>query len=180
MKEAPNFAPDTGNGFTPNSSPPNNSEFPYHLRKSTLRKIDYEEGIHNLWNERGNFVEKRVQKILATQPIIKEVKRHGKDSAEDREGHDLTVIFNGDSFDSVYIQVKSNRDGIVDFKRRIRNRFFPHDNENMELVGKWMTEHKLILLNGSETKSDAEILESFYPQLERIQKLIKKSEENLS
>jgi hypothetical protein len=42
--------------------------------------------------------------------------------------------------------------------------------ENSEkLVRKWMTEHGIILLNGAETKSGAEILESFYPQLERIQ-----------
>lgn len=161
-------APGTPDGTTPRTFRPNHADIPLHLIK----------GSDGLGMERAKFTEKRVQNIIASQTeIIESVARNEPFGEEDSIGHDLTVILNGKSpLRAVYVQVKSSRSGVIDYKRWIRDKFFQGEENGTELVlvKKWMTEHGIILLNGSETKTDAEILESFYPQLERIQRQVKR------
>nr|MBI5455720.1 hypothetical protein [Candidatus Levybacteria bacterium] len=159
-------APGTPDGKTPRTFRPNHADIPLHLIK----------GSDGLGMERAKFTEERVQNIIASQTeIIESVIRNEPFGEEDSMGHDLTVILNGKSpLRVVYVQVKSSRSGIIDYKQWIRDKFFPNNPNSTELVKKWMTEHGIILLNGSETKTDAEILESFNPQLERIQRLVKR------
>lgn len=171
MTEALRIAPEINDGSIRQASIPKSREIPFHLKKSNLRKIEYEEGtIPKLWNERGSFTEKRVQFIIASQTdAVAQVKINEKDSNEDRNGHDLTVTLNGNlPIETVYVQVKSSKWGITDYKRQIRDSL-PEGERNMEHVEKWMTNYSIILINGSEEKSPQEILnDSFYPQLERI------------
>jgi len=143
-------------------------ELPYHLRKYVLKKIRFEEGVvpESLWKARGDFIEKRVQDMVARLPGVNNVTRHEHDSKDDKAGHDLTVDYDGLR---VYVQVKSSRYGIQEFKQAIRNKYFLNETNSMVLVREWMTKNRIILVNGSETRSDNEILDgSFYPQLERI------------
>lgn len=165
MTEALRTAPEPFIGIIPRSPRPNHAEIPTRLIKASDK----------LGIERGSFIEERVQSIISTQNnIVENVIRNEYFSAEDLQGHDLTVILNGDSpLKVVYVQVKSSRDGVVEYKKRIRDKFFSNQEDKPELVKKWLTEHGIIILNGSETKTDEEILESFYPQLERIQHLVR-------
>ena len=162
-------APGLLDGITPiNTHRPNHAQIPHYLIGAT----------GEFGNERGNFFEERVKAIIGSEPGVKEVIRNGKNSKEDKDGHDLTVIFTESSIvDKVHIQVKSSRQGIVDYKRKIRDSLPNKEENNGQLIGpwvtemlitEWMTKRKIILLNGGETKSNSEILESFYPQLERI------------
>jgi len=144
-------------------------ELPYYLRKYVLKKVRFEEGTvpESLWNKRGDFIEKRVQDMVARLRGVRNVTRHEHDSKDDIDGHDLTVEFD-DGF-KIYVQVKSSRWGIREFKQAIRDKYFPNEINNSALVDEWMSENGVILVNGSETRSDNEILDgSFYPQLEKI------------
>lgn len=156
--------------FGKKSESPSSPEIPFHHRSQTILKIESEEGNQGkLWNERGNFIEERVKSIISVLPNVDQVVRHEHGSKEDMDGHDLTVTFKEDSpVEKVYVQVKSSRQGIIDYKRQLRDRLPAEDRWNMELVKEWLTNNNIILLNGGETKSNADVVESFYPQLERI------------
>jgi hypothetical protein len=153
------------------SSPFRSTDIPHHLLKKTLTQIEKENGQPSLlWNERGRMVERRVQTIISTLPFVEEVVRHENGSREDQLGHDLTITLKGESPTRiVYCQVKSSRDGIVDYKRSIRDKLPADLRWNMQLVSEWMTNNNIILLNGSETKSPDDVLGSFNAQLIRIQ-----------
>jgi len=121
--------------------------------------------------ERATFIEFRIRNLLRTQSnIVENVFRNEMGSKEDSVGHDLTVTLKGDPpIKIVHVQVKASGREVDAYKHWIRDNYFPNMENSEKLVRKWMTEHGIILLNGAETKSGAEILESFYPQLERIQ-----------
>ncbi len=170
MIETPRFVPARQDFIIPLTPTPNYyPELPYHLRKYVLKKIRDEEGSapESLWNERGVWIERRVQSLFAKLAKIKNVALHEHGSEEDAAGHDLTVQLEDGL--TVHIQVKSSEFGIIKFKKAIRNNYFPGELNNESQVDKWMTENGIILINGSETRSDTEILNhSFYPQLEAI------------
>ena len=168
MTEAPNFAPEPLVGIVPKNRHPNHADIPLHLIKAS----------DSLGTERGKFTEIRVQNIIASQTeIVESVIRNEPFSSEDSLGHDLTLTLSGDSpLRIVYVQVKSSRSGIINYKRDIRDKYFPKEIDRPELVKKWMIDHGIILLNGSETKTDTEILESFTPQLQRIQRMVKRKQ----
>lgn len=149
-------------GITTTKSPrPNHADMPAHLVKVT----------GTLGTERAHFVEKRVQKILDRQTnVVENVVRNEQFGVEDRNGHDLTLTLKDSPVRIIYVQVKSSRSGVVEFKQRIRDMLAVENEDSMETVKWWMADRGIILLNGGETKTDGEILESFYPQLERIQK----------
>ena len=90
-------------------------ELPYYLRKYVLKKVRFEEGTvpESLWNQRGDYIEKRVQDMVAKLKEVRSVTRHEHDSKDDVDGHDLTVEFD-DGF-KVYVQVKSSRWGIKEY-----------------------------------------------------------------
>ncbi|HYM65419.1 MAG TPA: hypothetical protein VES68_02960 [Candidatus Sulfotelmatobacter sp.] len=168
MTEAPSIAPETVLTPIPPLRP-NHSEIPAHLIKAS----------DGLGMERGKFMEIRVQNLIASQKeIVESVIRHEPGTVDDELGHDLTATLTGDSpLRIVYIQVKSSRSGIIDYKKDIRDKYFSKEPDGRpELVKKWLTDHGIILLNGSETKTNEEILESFYPQLQRIQRLVVKKQ----
>lgn len=121
--------------------------------------------------KRATFLEFRVRNILQRQShIIKGVVRNENYSKQDIIGHDLTVTLREDSPRRVvHVQVKADRGEIVAYKHDIRDKYFAGKENSEELVGRWLTEHGIILLNGTDGKSEADILESFYPQLALIQ-----------
>ena len=157
------LATQTLDNKTPKSPRPNHADMPVHLVKA----------VGTLGTERGNFVEKRVEKILTYQTdVVEKVVRNVQYGIEDTNGHDLTLTLKDSPVRIVHVQVKSSRNGVIEFKQRIRDTFPPEERENMELVKWWMADNGIILLNGGETKTDEDILESFYPQLERIQQRV--------
>jgi hypothetical protein len=179
MTEAPAFAPVKKNGLTPKSFRPNYAEIPHELIKP----------IGKLSEKRGKFIEKRVKGIIETQTdTVEQVIINKHNGSEDIKGHDLTLILKGgESVRTLYVQVKSRKEAITDYKQKIREKYIPDSNgkteaEKDELVKRWLTMHGIILINGSERKSDEEILkDSFYPQLQRIQKdIIRRQNTNSS
>jgi hypothetical protein len=121
--------------------------------------------------KRATFIELRVRNILSRQvDVVDDVVRNQTDSMEDSLGHDLTVTLNDDSpIRTVHVQVKASRQEIVAYKEWIKKKYFPDEENSEELVRNWLTQNRIILLNGTDGKSESEIIESFYPQLERIQ-----------
>ena len=147
----------------PNSPRPNHAEMPPHLIKAT----------GTLGTERAHFVEKRVEKIIAGQTnIVEKVVRNEQYGIEDTNGHDLTLALINSPVKIVHIQVKSSRDGVVKYKQKIRDSLPVEQRDDPDNVKWWLADNGIILLNGGETKTDADILESFYPQLERIQQTV--------
>lgn len=155
-------------GIEPKSSVSPIFEIPFHLRKKTLLAIRFEEGkdIEKLWTERGQKVEERVKSILERESdIIKEVTMNPLNTPLS----DLTVWFVEDfPITQVRIEVKSSWMGVRDYKDKIIPNLEKNDR-NDEGVKRWMTNQKIILINGSESKKPDTILkESFYPHLQRI------------
>ena len=150
-------------GLTPQKSHPNHSNMPLYLIKATGQD----------GNVRGAYVEDRLKTLLASQPEIKKVVVHGKNTREDKRAHDLTVVFKSDSYlgrtlGKIHIQGKASRHGTIQFKHEERDKL-PEKRRNMIEVHKKMTRRKIALINGSQTKSDREILEdSYLPQLRRM------------
>jgi hypothetical protein len=135
-----------------------------------------------LWEERAIFVEQKVRDAIASQTnIVLEVQTN---SRRDADGPDLHVFFVPDFFiGDVWVEVKSSTITLKDYKDKIKNNL-PKGKRNMEEVHKWMTEHRIILINGGESnskeKTPKEILtDSFYPQLERIIANEKKYKESI-
>ena len=151
---------------TPNNYP----DLPYHLRKYVLKRAVEENGrdIHGtIWNERALWIEERVAELLSGLPDIDGVVRNGFNSEQDALGDDVTVRLKDGLV--VHVQVKSSQWGLVQFKKALRNQYFPGKLNDEGQVRRCMTEHGIILINGSETRSDQEIIDgSFYPQVERI------------
>lgn len=197
MTEALRTAPQVPKKTTLQLLPSPIFEIPDHLTRSTLRKKQRENGIENaeilkLWEERGIFVEKKVQSIIASQTqIVASVDMH---PAPDTKGSDLTVkLLNGLKLG---VEVKSSSLGIRDFKHKIRDKLLSEENNGQLLgpwakevavtqwnklsdkakelaISRWLTQNNLILINGGQKdgkeKTPEEILsDSFYPQLERI------------
>ncbi len=165
--------------------PVNYANIPKHLINATDK----------LGTERGEFVENRLLNILSPYTmIIERIERNGFGSEEDKNQHDLSgILVNGEWF---HVQGKSDRSEIVKYKREIADKIFrkkkkkhirpkrklnrrknsrSYDGE--QLIGSWakeaavseyLTDRRIILLNGTQYKSDDEILDSFYPQLDRI------------
>ncbi len=184
--EAPHFVPARLEGVTlpdgtvlPLAPTPNNyPELPYHLRKYVLKRVAIENGgvlpELPLWNERGVWIEKRLDRILLGLPEVESVKSHEHNSEGDSAKHDATIkLTNGIE---VYGQYKSSGNGIKTSKVAIRDAYFPGELNTDGQVDRWMTEHNLILINGSETRTDEEIIyESFYPQLAKIMAHVQKA-----
>jgi hypothetical protein len=151
-------------------TPDNYPQLPYHLRKYILKRAVEENGrdIHGtIWNERALWIEERVTKLLSGLPDVDEVIRNGFNSEQDVLGDDVTVRLKDELV--VHVQVKSSQWGLVRFKKALRGQYFPGKLNDEGQVRRCMTEHGIILINGSETRSDQEIIGgSFYPQLERI------------
>lgn len=183
MTEALAPAPQTQHGLTPESSVHDYREIPYHLRKDTLKRIRAENGTlpEALWQERGSWVEERVAAILRNQRgVVSEVSINPPYTA----GSDMVIATQpiGDVGPlTIRAEIKSSSLGIRDFKDKIRNKYpelFPKEEKNGQLIGnwiselrmsQWLTDNNLLLINGSEYKSEEEILrDSFYPQLDRI------------
>jgi hypothetical protein len=120
--------------------------------------------------KRANFLEFRVRNILRGETdIIENVVRNEGNSEEDSLDHDLTVTLReGFPIRVVHVQVKADRGQIVAYKQEIRDKYFKGMENSEELVRNWLTEHGIILLNGTDCKPKSEILKSFYPQLEEI------------
>jgi hypothetical protein len=157
---------------TPNNYP----NLPYHLRKFVLRRIEREIGAVGaapFWQERAMYIEQRVQNLVSTIPGVQNLVRHEQYTAANWAGNDLSFEMAGQL---IHVEVKSSRFTIREFKRGIRDRYFKDDPNSEELVNKWLTKNKIILVNGSETRSDEDILDgSFYPQLKRIRSDIKRA-----
>ena len=143
---------------------PNYAAIPEHLIDATGA----------LGRERGTFVEKRVKSLIEAQPNVVEVIHHPGGSEEDQMGRDLTVRFDEQSpVSELYVQVKASKYGIADFKRDLRRKnpqiHATTDEEKQKAVQALMTNQKIILINGSQTKSDWDIIEdSYIPQRNRI------------
>lgn len=158
--------------------PINYPNMPYWLRKHVLKGVAEEntENDHivpgDIWNQRADVIEQRMEGLLNQRKQelkIKTVTSHKHDSEDDALKHDLTVEFEDGLI--VFVQIKSSGFGIVDGKKRIRDKYFPGIKDTDGKVKKWMTEHSLVLVNGSETRSNEEIIrDSFCPQVERIRK----------
>lgn len=163
-------APGLLDGATPITSTPPISDIPFYLKRKTLKAIRFEEGSvpEQLWADRATIVEKRIQAIIASQSEI--IKTVTMNPAPDTQGPDLTIGFVENlPVKTAYIEVKSSSIGIGDYKQKIRDKL-PIGERNETGVRKWLTEHGIILINGTEHKTPKEILrDSFYPQLERIQ-----------
>ncbi|MCL5435257.1 MAG: hypothetical protein M1405_02605 [Patescibacteria group bacterium] len=163
MTEALRTAPaENIDGITPAKPPrPNHADIPHELI-SPAPEIS---------EKRGRFIENRVKKIIASQvDLVEDVILNEPNGNEDTMGHDLTVILKDDSpIRTVYVQVKSRREAVTAYKQKVRDKYFSNNGNSPELVKRWLTEHGIILLNGSETKTDQDIIDSFRPQLERIQ-----------
>jgi hypothetical protein len=149
---------------------------PYHLRRSTLRSVGFEEGRvpHHLFHERSDSVEERGKLIISMEPDVERVYRNQKNSREDAVGHDLTLILKDSPVRVIWAQMKPQRGGVVQFKQEVRDNLA---YESPQLSGAWTTEmavHErmtdlgIALLNGGETKSDKDIIESYRPQKKRI------------
>jgi hypothetical protein len=145
-------------------------ELPYHLRKYVLKGVAKENGgvvPESLWTQRGIWIERRVQGIIVKLLNVESVMDHSRHSKDDLAKHDSTVKFKDGSV--AYIQVKSSGNGIKTSKLAIRDAYFPGELNTEGQVNNWMTKRGIILINGSETRSDEEIIhDSFYPQLLRI------------
>lgn len=180
MTEALSIAPGRiTHGSTPEYSAPQNTEIPFHLRKSTIKQLRRENGMvpESLWEERSIEVEKRAATIIRGQTdVVSEVIMNPKYT----KGSDMVIKL----VDGLEVrgEIKSSWMGVRDFKSNVRNLFpelFPKSEKSGQLIGswvneivmsKWLTDNNLLLMNCSESKSDKEILtESFYPQLKRIQ-----------
>lgn len=153
---------------TLNLPSPNYVEIPFHLKRSVIKKIRFEEGkdLERLWADRGVKVEERVKSILEKEiQIVQNVEMHKKYAPLS----DMSVYFVKDfPIDRVKVEVKSSWMGIQEYKEKIRRKL-PSEEKTDEGVKKWLTKNKIVLVNGSEYKSPKEILnESFYPQLQRI------------
>jgi hypothetical protein len=156
---------------TPNYLP----SFPYHLRKFVLRRIELEtidepkliaKGVDDLWHQRGDWSENRMMDLVSRIDGVQNVVRHKQYSQEDLAGKDLSFELDGLL---MHVQAKSSRFAVVKFKHMIRDFYFPNEPNSEALVNNWLTENRIILVNGSETRSDNEILNnSFYPQLRKI------------
>jgi hypothetical protein len=169
MTEVPTLAPIVQKDLSLKHIHPNYANIPEHLIKATSK----------LGAERAFFIENRVKNLISGQTEqVETVIRNEPYSSEDSIGHDLTVILKGESpLRTVYIQVKSSRDEIAAYKRKLRKKYFPDEPYNTDLVKRWLTKHAIILINGSEIKTDQDILnDSFYPQLQRIQKDVVRSQ----
>lgn len=169
--EAPHFVPAREDFFIPLAPTPNNyPKLPYHLRKYVLKRVVEENGRDidgRIWNDRAEWIEKRVKDLLSKQPEVTEAIRNKLNSEQDSLGDDITVHLKDGLV--VHVQVKSSQWGLINFKKALRDQYFPGEVNDEGKVRRCMTEHNIILINGSETRSDTEILEdSFYPQLERI------------
>lgn len=160
-------------GLTPSPQRLQIREIPNHLTRKALQLRSKQEGklTETLWSERAMAVEQKVQDVINSQKdIIFDVVAN---SRVDADGPDLHVFFKEDfPIGDVWVEVKSSSITIGDYKDKIRNGL-PEGKRNMDEVHKWMTEHKIILINGGEShnkeKTPEEILnDSFYPQLERI------------
>ncbi len=149
---------------------------PYHLRRDVLRRVDFEEGRvpHHLFHERSDSVEERGKLIISMEPDVEKVYRNMKNSIEDALGRDLTLILKDSPVRVMWVQMKPQRGGVVKFKQDIRDNLA---YENTQLSGPWtsemavherMTDLGIILLNGGETKSDNDMIESYRPQKKRI------------
>lgn len=199
--EALAIAPGTLDGIIPQAPALPIFELPFHLWRRTLKQIRREEGVvpEKLWTDRGDAVEVRTQGIIASQ---KETVKRATMNAKYTEGSDFTAELVDGLV--VNIEVKSSHLGIRDRKLKIRELLLTEENDG-QLIGPWtrelaiaewnklslhakelaisgwLTEHKLILINGGEKdgreRTEAEILyESFYPQLERIQRMVKRKQ----
>lgn len=172
MTEALATAPEINSGVKPLLPLPPLPEMPFHLKRSTIQQIRRESGNvpEKLWNQRGELVEQRVMSILETQiHVVETVEKHPPYTRQS----DLTLIFKeGFPLDKASVEVKSSSQGIAEYKQRIRDGL-PEGEKDADHVRLWMTENRIILLNGGEShgkeKTAEEILEdSFYPQLNRI------------
>lgn len=166
MTEAAIFAPAT-DGFTLKRRRPNHADIPHELINPTPE----------ISEKRGRFIENRVKKIITSQvDIVEDVILNEPNGNEDTMGHDLTVILKDDSpIRTVYVQVKSRKEAVTAYKQKVRDKYFPNNNNSPELVKRWLTEHGIILINGSQIKTDGDILkDSFKPQLERIKRDVKR------
>lgn len=160
-------APGKPDGINPIDSRPNHANIPNELINPSPNDSE----------KRGRFSENRVKELIISQTdIIKTAILNKPNGSEDTLGHDITVHLKGDPpVKVVHIQVKSRKEAITAFKQKIRDKYFPEsanytELEKSEIVKKWLTEHNIILINGSQIKTDDNILnDSFYPQLERIQ-----------
>lgn len=167
MTEALAIAPGILDGRTPRYPRPNHADIPHELINPTPETSE----------KRGRFIENRVKTIIASQAdIVEDVILNEPNGNEDTMGHDLTVILKGDSpIRTVFAQVKSRGETVTAYKQKVRDKYFPNNGNSPELVKRWLTEHGIILINGSQTKTDDDILnDSFKPQLERIKRDVKR------
>jgi hypothetical protein len=139
---------------------------------------------------RAKFLEKRAKRLFSSHPeYIEKVYRNEFNCDDDRNGRDLTgKSKKGSPATSLYFQLKQSGVEVIKYKHKIKENL-PTEEENGQLIGpwtkeiavsEWMTDHNIILLNGSETKSNQDIINSFLPQFNRIQTKGQKLMEHLA
>lgn len=180
---------------------PPHFEVPHRLKRRSIKETQRENGgvfLHDLWNERGEVIEVRTQRIIASQTdIAKEVILKEKFA----KGSDLIVKFvDGFPVKEAEIEVKSSSLELKHGKQKIRNRMLNEelnkeidgqinglwvkkaavdgwnrlpDDEKELRISSHLTENNRMLINSGEQdkkeKTPDQILwESFNPQLERL------------
>lgn len=157
--------------YEPNNCP----DMTYWWRKFVLRRIDTEaldetpelaKFVNKLWFQRGEWGKDRAMDLLSRIDGVQNLTRYEPYTKEDYAGNDLNFKINGIL---MHVEAKTSRYGIVEFKQSIRDQYFPGNPNSPELVQKWMTERRIILVNFSETRSDDNIINtSILPQMNRI------------
>lgn len=119
-------------------------------------------------NEKGVFMEERVADIISIHPKVKEVMLHAKEDPQDGKGHDITVYFTEESgIAPINIQVKSSRDGIARYRKKIAHRL--REAGSKLTTNEWLILDRTIALNGALT-SEQEILYNFVMGIANIVK----------
>jgi hypothetical protein len=104
-----------------------------------------------LGNERGAFMEGRVQAILSAQLEVEKVIRNKANGKQDSKTHDLTVFFADElGIEPINIQVKSSFLHVEDYRRRIRRELRARNSDLT--ADEWLIMDRTIALNGAKTK----------------------------
>ncbi|MGA2967850.1 MAG: hypothetical protein ABSD69_01590 [Candidatus Levyibacteriota bacterium] len=122
--------------------------------------------------DKGEFMEGRVKKIIEAHPKVREVALNTQYGSEDGRGHDMIVYFTEDSgIDPIHIQVKSSREAIRNYRRRVARR--------LKKIGsgltasEWLILDRTIALNGA-VRDEREALMQF---IEGTAKILKRYDE---